>query len=140
MQGTVWGSLLCTATMDKLEKQKYSSEELLFKYKGEVGVPALELVDDVVDVQKCGKDAVKANALVNSFIEDKKLTLSSSKCHKIHCGKKNNFCPKLKVYMDDMHEAVKDKYLGDQFNKNAKHASKISKRRAKGFGIITDII
>jgi hypothetical protein len=140
MKGTVWGSLLCTATMDKLGKQKYSSEELLFKYKGEVGVPALEMVDDVVDVQKCGKDAVKANALVNSFIEHKKLTLSSSKCHKIHCGKKNNFCPKLKVHMDDMHEAVEEKYLGDQVNKNAKHASTISKRRAKGFGIISDII
>ena len=39
-----------------------------------------------------------------------------------------------------MHEAIKEKYLGDQVNKNAKHASTISKRRAKGFGIISDII
>ena len=70
-----------------------------------------------MDVQKCGKDAIKANALVNSFIEHKKLTLSSSKCHKIHCGKKNNFCPKLKDHMEDMHEAIEEKYLGDQVNR-----------------------
>ena len=42
--------------------------------------------------------------------------------------------------MEDMHEAIEEKYLGDQVNKNAKHASTISKRRAKGFGIISDII
>ena len=82
----------------------------------------------------------KANALVNSFIEHKKLTLSSSKCHKTHYGNKNNFRPKLKVHMEDMHEAIEEKYLGDQVNKNAQHASTISKRRAKGFGIISDII
>ena len=42
--------------------------------------------------------------------------------------------------MKNMHEADEEKYLGDQINKNAKHASTISKRRAKGFGIISDII
>jgi hypothetical protein len=140
MQGSLLGSLLCTATLDKLGKQKYASEELLFKYKGKVGVPALEMVDDILDIQKCGGDAIKANAIVNSFIEHKKLTLSSSKCHKIHCGKKNEMCPTLKVHMENMHEADEEKYLGDQINKNAKHASTISKRRAKGFGIISDII
>ena len=88
MQGTVWGSLFCTATMDKLGKMKYSNKEMLYNYKGIVEVPALEMVDDVVDVQKCGVDALQSNAVVNSFMEHKKLTLSQSKCHKIHCGKK----------------------------------------------------
>ena len=41
MQGTVWGSLLCTATMDKLGKFKYNNTNMLYKYKGTVGVPAL---------------------------------------------------------------------------------------------------
>ena len=48
--------------MDKLGKLKYSNDEMLFKYKGIVGVPALEflleMVDDVVDIQKCGIDAI----------------------------------------------------------------------------------
>jgi hypothetical protein len=66
MQGTVWGSLFCTTTMDKLGKLKYKNEEMLFKYKGEVGVPALEMVDDIVDIQKCGTDAIKANGVLNA--------------------------------------------------------------------------
>ena len=41
MQGTVWGSIFCTATMDKLGKLKYNNPEMLYKYKGNVGVPAL---------------------------------------------------------------------------------------------------
>ena len=139
MQGTVWGSLFCTATMDKLGKKKYENEEMLYKYKGKVGVPALEMVDDIADVQKCGVDAVKANAVVNSFAEHKKLTLSAAKCSKIHCGKANRLCPELKVHNEKMHGSEEERYLGDQLTKNAKHAQTISKRRAKGFGIIADI-
>ena len=45
--------------MDKLGKQKYSNEDMLFKYKITVGVLALEMVDDVVDIKKCGIDAIK---------------------------------------------------------------------------------
>ena len=140
MQGTVWGSLFCTGTMDKLGKLKYSNEEMLFKYKGTVGVPALEMVDDVVDIQKCDINAIKSNTVINSFMEHKKLTLSKSKCHKIHCGKKNLFCPDLEVHKENMHETEEEKYLGDYINKNAKHATTVSRRRAKGFGIISDII
>ena len=139
MQGTMWGSLFCTATMDKLGKLKYANEDMMFKYKGEVNVPGLEMVDDIADIQKCGTNAVKVNAVVNSFIEHKKLTLSVGKCHKIHCGKKDLYCPQLKVHNKNMHETEEEKYLGDQVNKYAKHASTVSKRRAKGFGIISDI-
>ena len=126
--------------MDKLGKLKYSNDEMLFKYKGIVGVPALEMVDDVVDIQKCGIDAIKSNAVVNSFMEHKKLTLSKSKCHKMHCGKGTQFCPELEVHKEIMHETEEEKYLGDYINKNAKHATTVSKRRDKGFGIISDII
>ena len=90
MQGTVWGSLLCTATMDKLGKLKYNNTKLLYKYKGTVGVPALEMVDDILDIQMCGVNAVISNSVVNSFIEHKKLTLSKTKCHRLHCGKKES--------------------------------------------------
>ena len=90
---------------------------MLYTYKSVVGVPALEMVDDVVDVQKCGVDAVKSNAVVNSFMEHKKLTLSNSKCHKIYCGKKSLMCPELEVHKETMHETDEDKYLGDHINK-----------------------
>ena len=34
MQGTVWGSLICTSTMEKLQKYFYDNEDLLYKFKG----------------------------------------------------------------------------------------------------------
>ena len=61
-----------------------------------VGVPALKMVDDVVDIKKCGIVAIKSTAGISLFMEPKKLTFSKSKCHKIHCGKKTQLCPDLK--------------------------------------------
>jgi hypothetical protein len=45
MQGTVWGSFLCTATMDKLGQLVYKNPELTYKYKGVVETPSLGMVD-----------------------------------------------------------------------------------------------
>ena len=87
MQGTVWGGIFCTTTMDKLGQIKYDNPELLYKYKNSVGIPALEMVDNILDIQKCGIDSVKSNQVVNTFIENKKLELGPDKFHKIHCGK-----------------------------------------------------
>ena len=64
--------------------------------KNTVGVPALKMVDDVVDIKKCGIDAIKSTAGISLFMEHKKLTFSKSKCHKMHCGKKTQWCPDLK--------------------------------------------
>ena len=100
MQGTVWGSLLCTATMDKLGQLVYKRSDLTYKYKGVVEIPTLGMVDDILSVQKCSEDAVKINAVINGFIEGKKLTLSNKKCHRIHIENKRtrnaNNCPDLR--------------------------------------------
>ena len=39
-----------------------------------------------------------------------------------------------------MHESREEKYLGDQINKSGKHASILYMGRAKGYGIISDIL
>ena len=49
MQGTVWGSLLCTSTIDKLGKKCYNIPQNLYQYKG-VHIPPLGMVDDVISV------------------------------------------------------------------------------------------
>ena len=77
MQGTVWGSLLCAATTDKLAKKVYEEKRHLYKYKGEVDVPPLEMVDDILTLQNCGVASEAINSQVNGFIEQKKLTLGS---------------------------------------------------------------
>ena len=99
MQGTVWGGLKCTTTMDGLPKQILQDAQSMYKYRGEVSIPPLEMVDDVITAVECGSKSVKLNAAVNAFIESKKLSLSTSKCSKIHIGNKKTQenCPDLKI-------------------------------------------
>jgi hypothetical protein len=94
MQGTVWGSLKCTTTMDNLPKSVYKDKTLLYKYRGKVEVPPLQMVDDILTVQKCGSTSSAIDDHVIAFIEQKKLKLSTSKCVKIHIGLKCDQCEK----------------------------------------------
>ena len=45
------------------------------------------MVDDTLGVSNCGKDAMKKNAVLNSFAETHRLTLSKDKSVVIHVGK-----------------------------------------------------
>ena len=49
MQGTVWGSLFCTASIDQLGKKAYEMPEILYKYNG-VDIPPLGMVNDILTV------------------------------------------------------------------------------------------
>ena len=71
MQGTVWGSLMCTTSMDKLGKIAYSMQDSLYKYKG-VPVPPLGMVDDIINVSTV-ENTARMNKCINTFIESKKL-------------------------------------------------------------------
>ena len=53
MQGSVWGSTMCTTLMDKLGKLAYQNEDLLYRYRGKVAVPPLLMVDDILSIQNC---------------------------------------------------------------------------------------
>ena len=77
MQGSVFGSIMCTTVMDKLAKPFYSDKTLLYKYKNVVDVPILGMVDDLIGVEKCSANVVKSNATVNAFMDINKLKLSS---------------------------------------------------------------
>ena len=50
MQGTLFGSIICTAVVDKLAKIFYSDKNLLYLYKDKLEVPILGMVDDVINV------------------------------------------------------------------------------------------
>ena len=143
MQGTVWGSMLCTATMDKLGKLMYQNEKLLYKYKGKVGIPALGMVDDIISIQKCKSGASQTNGIINGFIESKKLTLSKDKCNKIHISKKpkkNKECADLKVHDEKMSDSQKEKYLGDIVDTTGKIRATIEDRQKRGYGIVAEIL
>ena len=144
MQGTVWGSLLCTGTMDKLGQLVYKNPDLVYKYKGVVETPSLGMVDDILSIQKCSNDTVKMNAVINSFVEGKKLKLSGKKCHRIHVQNKKTKnhpkCKDLKVHEEPMKNSTQEKYLGDVINSNGTIRETIEDRKNKGFGIVNEII
>ena len=73
IQGTKWGSLMCTTTMDKLEQLAYENADLLYMYKGLVAVPPICMVDDVLSLQKCSE-----SRKINAFIICQRL------CHLIY--------------------------------------------------------
>ena len=134
---------MCTATMDKLGQLAYKNSDLTYKYKGVVETPTLGMVDDVLSVQKCSDDALKANAVINAFVEGKKLKLSNKKCHKIHVSKKKTYeCnnSELKIHDEKMSDSKKEKYLGDYIIDSGKNDSTIEDRRSKGYGIVAEIL
>jgi hypothetical protein len=138
MQGTVWGSLMCTGTMDKLGKLAYSLPEILYKYKG-IPIPPLGMVDDILTVSNV-ENSQEINQWVNTFFEHKKLKLNSKKCFRIHIGKGHENCPEMKVHDKVMHDAEHEKYLGDVVDQSGTIQATINQRRSKGDGIVSEII
>ena len=89
MQGTVFGSLKCTTSMDKICKLAYANKELQYFYKGDpnIGIGYLGAVDDLLAISICSSSAsIYKNSILNSFIENERLSLSQIKCHVMHIG------------------------------------------------------
>ena len=137
MQGNVWGSLMCTYTMDNLSKEAYKTPEELYIYKG-VPIPPLEMVDDILTVTNV-KNTLNMNKRVNTFIEHKNLRLSKTKCHRIHIGKGHKECPPLKVHKNQMNNSIKEKYFGDIIDEHGSIQATIDSRKIKGNGIVAEI-
>ena len=138
MQGSVWGSIFCTTSIDKLGQIAYENEDLLYMYKGQVAVPPISMVDDILCITKCS-DSAKINATVNAFVEMKKLTLSKSKCNRIHIGKNVEPCPELKTHNEKMKDSSQEKYLGDFVNSTGNVKATVADRIGKGYGIVSEI-
>ena len=141
MQGTIWAGLMCTTTMDKLGKEIYADPTLVYKYRGSVDVPPLEMVDDVISASKCGPTTVAPNASVNSFVERKKLKLSADKCVRIHIGNKssNHQCPPLKVHTEEMKNSEREKYLIDFVTTKANANETLVARKTRAYAILSEI-
>ena len=139
MQGGVFGSLMCTTSMDSLAKEVYSRPELLYKYKGVADIPPLLMVDDILTISKCSPTASALNATVNAFINSKKFNLSQNKCSVIHVGKKTGSCPDSEVHGEIMHREESTDYLGDLFHASGKSKFNVIKRTAKTYAILAEI-
>ena len=141
MQGTVWGGLYCTTMMNNLGEISYQDKNI-YKYKGEVPIPTLQMVDDILGIQKCNTKMVNQNSYINSFIESRKQVFNESICARIHVGKHNKIggCPDLYVHNNIMKNSEKEKYLGDILSSSGYPHETILDRVKKGQGIISEIL
>ena len=140
LQGSVWGSLCCVVLMEKLGKFAYNNPDLLYYYKGLVGTPPLQMIDDVMGIQKCSQKSMKLNKSINTFIDLEKLTLSKRKCQNVHIGNQKIACSALKIDGSKMKNSLQETYLGDIIDKSGSIRPNIEKRKSKGYGMISQIL
>ena len=145
MQGSVWGSLKCTNMMDTLNKQLKKNKSLMYQYKGDpnIEIGVLGMVDDTLGVMECGENSIVKNAVINSFVETKKLKLHEEKSVVIHVGnakKCKSPCPSLKVHQEEMHEVESAKYLGNCVTSRGGVRATIDDRRSRGWGKVTQLM
>ena len=53
-QGDVFAPLLCSKQIDTIGQECLEEEKYTYKYKGEVDIPPLAMVDDLISVSECG--------------------------------------------------------------------------------------
>ena len=164
IQGDVFGPMLCSKQVDQFGKECLTEDKYTYMYKGEVMIPPLSMVDDVVCISECGYKSVMMNSYIQCKTSSKKLQFGSIKCKKIHIGKEcvGYKCHPLyvdsweeneikneetgKVDIEDvclgeemMEEKDEEKYLGDIISKDGRNLKNIQNRVNKGKGIVRKI-
>ena len=126
--------------MDKLGQFVYDKPELLYYYKGLVATPPLQMVDDILGIQKCSSKSRNLNTSINTFIELEKLKLSESKCSNVHIGNNLKNCQEFKVHGKKMKHSNQETYLGDKIDRKISIKETIKSRISKGFGAVSNIL
>ena len=72
-QGDPWGSLECSLQVDSFGKESLKPELQPYKYKNEVPIPALGVVDDIITVSESGHKSAMMNSFINAKTAIKKL-------------------------------------------------------------------
>ena len=163
-QGDVFAPLLCSNQIDTFGKECLLERKYTYSYKGEVEIPPLGMVHDLVCVSACGPKTVMVNAFLNHKTSSKKLQFGVTKCKKLHIGKLRHEykCQDLmvekweeiKVKNDEndlieedffvgnykMEEKDEERYLGDIISTDGKNIRNIKARVIKGKAIINRIL
>ena len=58
-QGGPLGSIICSTQIDKIGKEQLERNVCLYKYKNNVEIPSLAMVDDVCTISECGIQSVE---------------------------------------------------------------------------------
>ena len=59
----------CSVQIDSIGRDSLAKDLEPFKYKENIEIPALGMVDDILTITKCSVTEVAINATVNAFIK-----------------------------------------------------------------------
>ena len=163
IQGDVFGPILCSKQIDTFGKECLEEKKYNYLYKGEVEIPPLSMVDDIICVSVCGFQSVMLNSYLTCKTNMKKLQFGAEKCKKMHIGRKHEEFKCHSIFVDkwretekknnvgkeiiedvcvgkvQMEESEEEKYLGDIITKDGKNIKNIQSRINKGKGIVKRI-
>ena len=160
MQGDVLAPLISSLQVDTIGKECLLESKHLYYYKGKVPIPPLGLLDDLFTISTCGFKTNMLNNFINTKTAMKRLQFGTTKCIKLHIGKKCNetMCRdlfvggwKVEVETDEINgvsaqreffagmEKMKQKeeqmYLGDIISADGSHSKNVQHRKNKGLDI-----
>ena len=162
-QGEPSSSIKCTVSVDAIsESHVQNLSDHLYQYRMLVAIPVLGMVDDQINMAKCGLDSLLSSAHINCQTNLKKLQFNASKSFRMHIGKNENICPQnmvdtwtlssdqdtvssvlemfdkegdQKVLVDIKHE----KYLGDVIMSSGSNSLNIQARVNRGYAAVNQI-
>ena len=162
MQGDTWAPVMASAQVDAFGKEMLGSNPTyMFKFKGEVPIPLLGQVDDLLGVAEAGFKSEQLNAFVNVKTSDKDLQFGTKKCSFMTVSKmKPLICHKSELFVDSweikhlsdgsMVEELKGKtqmmeessllYLGHVLSKDGKNMPNITHKRNKSISTQKQIV
>ena len=136
MQGSVSGGTICSNQISKLCRKSYQ-EGNVYMYHGNVAIPALAMVDDIVNIAKCNSiQSMKNNIETDEFIKIKKLKgqVGDGKCQWLHVGK-NECNSSYIIDGDNTTRCLIYKYLGDHVSDGWDKLYAKRHERAQGYSI-----
>ena len=81
MQGDTWAPAMASAQVDSFGKEMLvNNPRYMFKFKGDVPIPLLGQVDDLLGVAEAGFKSEQLNVYVNVKTANKDLQFGSEKC------------------------------------------------------------
>ena len=163
-QGDPWGSIDCSLMVDGFGKESLKEDLDPYKYKGQVPIPLLGMVDDIFIISESGHKSQRLNGFINAKTAVKRLQFGAQKCHVMHIGKNIPDHKKMEFYVDnwkmkevdstttnskeekdifDGEEDIKEidctKYLGQIISKDGTNVKNIVNRANKGIGLVNKI-
>ena len=158
IQGDVIGPMMCGKQIDEIGRECLESGKYTYSYKGEVEIPPLIMLDDLITISECGPKSAMVNAYIRLKTNTKKLQFGADKCKKMHVGKYCDEYKCLPIFVDTWEESeteiirdvwkgeeemqlkTEEKYLGDIISSDGKNFKNIQERVNKGKGIVRNIL